>query len=284
MLGAICGDVLGSTKENNENKYDNVVLIPLFEKSDHITDDSVLTCAVADWLLHDINKDFYCDDYLRLSLAKRFVQWTRWSADIEMSYGNSYVDWFFRAERENNYDPVYSCGNGSAMRVSPVGWYFDTLEETLRFAKLSADVTHNHPEGEKGAMAIAASVFLARKGYKKTYIKDFILRAFGYEKIVKSAKELRDDSRWVCTCQETVPLAIVAFLESTDYESAIRLAISFGCDADTVACMAGAIAEAYYKHIPKTIEDFCQKQIPQEVVDIVAAFNDAVDVRGWSNW
>ena len=279
MWGAIFGDVLGSTEEFGETKYDDLYSISIFEKDAHITDDSVLTCAVADWLLHDIDKNFYCDDYLRLSLAKRFVHWTRWSADIEMAYGNSYIDWFLRAEKEGKYDPINSYGNGSAMRVSPVGWYFDTLEETLRFAKLSADVTHNHPEGEKGAMAIAASVFLARNGYQKTDMKDFALRSFGYEKILKSAKQLRDDSRWVCTCQETVPLAIVAFLESTDYESAIRLAFSFGCDVDTVACMAGAIAEAYYKHIPKAIEDFCQKQIPQEVVDIVAAFNDVAGVR-----
>lgn len=276
MLGAIYGDVLGSMMEFSEKKHQDLSKIQLFQTDSHITDDSVLTCAVADWLLHDIKHYYYDDEKLRLLLAKKFVYWTRWSADIEIAYGISYIDWFFKAEQEEVYDPINSYGNGSAMRVSPIGWFFDTIEETMRFAKISADVTHNHPEGEKGAMAIAASVFLARKGYDKAYIKDFIVRAFGYEKINKSIKDLRDSCTRNCTCQETVPLAIAAFSESTDYEHAIRLAISFGCDADTVACMAGAVAEAYYKHIPQKINDFCQKQIPEEIEKLEKQFRKSL--------
>ena len=158
------------------------------------------------------------------------------------------------------------------MRVSPVGWYFDTLEETMRFAKISSDVTHNHPDGEKGAMCIAAAVFLARTGKTKSEIKDFLLRAFGYTLLNKTVKELREGCSWSERCQDTVPMAIVAFLESEDYESTIKNAISYGSDADTIADMAGAVAEAYYGEIPKHISDFCMSKIPQKQRDLISAF------------
>lgn len=274
MLGAICGDTLGSTVEFEETKYDDLSKVILFRETDHFTDDTVLTCAVADWLLHDIHKDYYNDEKLRKSLAKRFVFWTRWSDIPKMAYGFNYLQWCYKAELIQEYDPINSYGNGAGMRVSPVGWYFETLEETLRFAKISADVTHNHPEGEKGAMCIAAAVFLARNGFDKEYIKDYLVRAFGYEKITQSAAELRDAGKWDSTCQETVPMAVVAFLESDDYESAVRLAISYGSDADTVACMAGAIAEAYYGGVPETIAGFCKSKMPDEILTLISNFCD----------
>ena len=253
-------------------KFDDILNVPLFQETDHITDDSVLTCAVADWLLNDINKSYFDDEYLRKSLAEKFVYWTRWSNPATRGYGFNYIQWFYKAELIQEYKPINSYGNGSGMRVSPVSYCFETMEETMRFAKISADVTHNHPEGEKGAMCIAAAIFLARKGFDKKYIREYLIRAFGYEKINRSIVELRNSCEWDCTCQETVPLAIVAFLESYDYESAIRLAISYGCYSDTVACMAGAIAEAYYGGVPQKILAFCKPKMPDEIVTLLDKF------------
>ena len=279
MLGAICGDILGSTIEFEENKYEDISKIKLFQETDHITDDTVLTCAVADWLLNDLEKDYFNDEYLKKALAEKFVKWTRWSTIREMAFGTGYIGWFFKAELIQEYDPINSYGNGSGMRVSPVGWFFDTLEETLRFAKLSADVTHNHPEGEKGAMAIAACVFLARTGKSKEEIKEFVLHAFGYDLVCKSLAEHRRDCVWSSICQDTVPMAIVAFLESTDYESAIRNAISYGSDSDTIACMAGAIAEAYYGDVPEHIKKFCLAKIPEAPRVLIDKFYEKIFAR-----
>ena len=162
MLGAIAGDILGSRFEFTNKKYPDLSKIKLCHKDDKFTDDTVLTLAVADWLLHDIDENYYNDNALKEALAKRFVYWTHRYGQCEIAYGSNYMQWYFKAEIMNDYTPCGSFGNGSAMRVSPVGWYFDTLEETLRFAKISADVTHNHPDGEKGDLAIAAAILLAR--------------------------------------------------------------------------------------------------------------------------
>lgn len=275
MIGAIFGDILGSTIEFEGTKYDDMSKIKLCNVSDHITDDTILTCAVADWLINDITHGYYDDNYLRRTLAERFVHWTRWSGIRGMSFGENFIQWFYKAELIKEYDPINSYGNGSAMRVSPIGWYFDTLEETLRFAKISADVTHNHPEGEKGAMCIAAAIFLARKGYDKEYIRKYLTRAFGYEDLAKSVTELRNTCKWSCTCQDTVPLAVLAFIESNNYKSAIKLAISYGSDSDTIACMTGAIAEAYYKQIfSEELRDFCESKIPEKITALYNEFKE----------
>ena len=187
------------------------------------------------------------------------------------------MQWFFKAELIQEYEPINSYGNGSGMRVSPVGWFFDTMEETIRFAKLSADVTHNHPEGQKGAMCIAAAIFLARKGKTKEEIKDYLLRAFGYELLNKTVSELRQNCSWSSICQDTVPMAVVAFLESEDYESAVKNAISYGSDSDTIACMTGAIAEAYYGKTPKNISDFCLSKIPLKQQMLIKEFYNKVN-------
>jgi ADP-ribosylglycohydrolase len=283
MYGAIIGDILGSSYEFEEIKFDNVSPhtkslydIPLCIDSDHFTDDTVLTLAVMDWLLHDIKKDYYDDEALKTSLAKRFVQWTGFYRDREIAYGLSYLDFFYRAELIQEYIPQNSCGNGSAMRVSPVGWFFDTMEETLRFAKLSADVTHNHPEGQKGAMCIAAAVFLARHGKSKYEIRDYLTRAFGYSKLNKSVLDLRKYYERVCTCQDTVPESVVCFLESDDYESAIRLAISFGGDTDTMAAMSGSIAEAFYNRVPDELISYSKMKLTKEAVFLVEKFYKTV--------
>ena len=287
MYGAIIGDILGSSYEFEEIKFDNVSPhtkslydIPLCIDSDHFTDDTVLTLAVMDWLLHDIKKDYYDDEALKTSLAKRFVQWTGFYRDREIAYGLSYLDFFYRAELIQEYIPQSSCGNGSAMRVSPVGWFFDTMEETMRFAKISADVTHNHSEGQKGAMCIAAAKYLARKGRRKDEIRDYLIRAFGYAKLNESVLDLRKTYERVCTCQDTVPESVVCFLESDDYESAVRLAISFGGDTDTMAAMAGSIAEAYYGQIPHDLLSYAKGKLTAEALELCEEFYKGIKIRG----
>lgn len=276
MLGAIVGDVLGSALEFEERKYENIDDINLYDEENHFTDDTVLTLAVADWLLHDIDNYYYDDEKLKEALGKRFVKWTQQYRLKEIAYGNSYIQWFFRAELIGEYNPYQSFGNGSAMRVSPVGWYFDTLEEKLRFAKISADVTHNHPEGQKGAMCIAAAIFLARKKNSKTQIKEYLLRAFGYKELMIPFKKLRDAHKRECTCPNTVPHSVVCFLESNDFESAVRRAISFGGDTDTMAAMAGSIAEAYYGGIPKHLASYTQERLDEASLKICASFYDKI--------
>lgn len=275
MLGAICGDILGSGYEDEEKKYDDPESIKLCTERDNFTDDTAMTLAVADWLLHDINKYYYDDDSLKEALGKQFLKYAKHtfkSDEGNLGFGSSFWRWCAKADLIQDYSPYESYGNGSGMRVSPVGWYFNTMEETMRFAKISADVTHNHPEGEKGAMCIAAAIFLARNGSSKLEIKEYLLRAFGYELLNKSLSQLRHDCTWSEICQDTVPMAVVAFLESFDYESAIKNAISYGSDSDTIADMAGAIAEAFYHHIPTKITDFCLSKIPKKQVLLIDDF------------
>ncbi len=275
MLGAICGDILGSTYEFEGKKYSDPDGIKLCLDTDDFTDDTALTLAVADWLLNDINNCFYDDDTLKLMLANKLLKYslhTFKANEGNLGFGGSYRSWCAKAELIKDFSPYNSYGNGSGMRVSPVGWFFETMEETMRFAKLSADVTHNHPEGEKGAMCIAAAVFMARNGRSKTEIKDFLIRAFGYELLNKSVKELRDTCRWSEICQDTVPMAIVAFLESTDYKSAIRNSLSYGSDSDTIGAMAGAVAEAYYGGVPEDIAEFCLSRIPCKQKELIREF------------
>lgn len=276
MLGAICGDVLGSSYEFKKVKYNDPLNINLCLETDTFTDDTALTLAVADWLLNDVNdKNYYNDDALKLALGKQFVKYsfhTFQKNEGSLSFGTSYYQWCAKADLIQEFTPYNSFGNGSAMRVSPIGWFFDTMEEVLRFAKLSADVTHNHSEGQKGAMCIAGAVFLARKGKTKEKIKNYLLRKFGYGLLNKTINELREECLWSDICQDTVPMAIVAFLESEDYESAIKNAISYGSDSDTIAAMAGSIAEAYYGGVPEYIKSFCLSKIPKKQKDIINEF------------
>ena len=277
MFGAICGDILGSTVEFDEIKYHDIEKIRLCLDTDHITDDSALTFAVADWLLHDIKSCCDNDEELKKRLAKRFVQYSFYTFDnIQLGFGSSFRQWCCKADLLQEYAPYNSYGNGSGMRVSPVGWFFDTLEETLHFAKLSADVTHNHPEGEKGAMCIAAAVYLARTGQSKEDIRSALYQAFGYEQLRKSVAEIRENCSWSEICQDTVPMAVVAFLESDDFETAVKLAISYGSDSDTIAAMAGSIAGAYYGGIPQKIADFCRMKIPDSQLVMLNEFYDTV--------
>ena len=277
MFGAICGDILGSTFEFDTVKYDDISQIKLFCDTDTFTDDTALTVAVAEWLVFDIEKNFADDAALKRSLAERFVECSldRFCG-ASLGFGGRYWEWVNKAKLTGEYAPYHSFGNGSAMRVSPVGFAFDTMEETLRFAKLSADVTHDHPEGQKGAMCIAAAVFLARNGKTKEEIRDWLYRAFGYSDLLLSVSQLRYKYDWSEICQDTVPQAVVAFLESTDFESAIRLALSYGSDSDTIGAMTGAIAEAFYGGVPQYIADFCNGKLPDDIRDSVKYFYSEV--------
>lgn len=262
MFGAICGDILGSGYEFEEIKYEDLSEIELMRETDKLTDDTAMTLAVADWLLNDI-EGVNDEKELKTLLAKKFVSYALDKFDgRKLGFGHRFWQWLAKGKLIKEYSPYNSFGNGSGMRVSPIGWHFDSLEETLKFAKISADVTHNHPEGEKGAMCIAAAVYLARTGKTKKEIQEFLYSEFKYEQLKQSVSSLRRDCEWSEICQDTVPMAVVAFLESEDYVHAIKLAISYGSDSDTIGAMTGAIAEAYYKHIPEEILEHCKKRLP----------------------
>ena len=232
MFGAIAGDVIGSVYEWNNVKTADFE--PLFQRLSHPTDDTVLTCAVAEWLLRGAGDD----------LPDRLKLWFRQFPQV--GYGPRFAKWAMASTRS----PYDSWGNGSAMRVSPVGFAFSTLDETLRHASRSAEVTHNHPEGIKGAEATAASIFLARTGNSKDAIRKYVGERFGYN-LSRTLDEIRPTYYFDVSCQGSVPEAIIAFLESNDWEDAVRKAVSLGGDSDTIACVTGGIAAAFYGGVPK---------------------------------
>ena len=249
LCGAIAGDIIGSVYEFRSFKE---TTFPLFSDSSGYTDDTVMTVANAEWLLSG--------DSL-LGIMQDFGN--RYPA----GYGGMFWEWL------HVYDPqpYNSWGNGSAMRVSPVGWAFDTLEETLEAARQSAEITHNHPEGIKGAQATAACIFLARTGKSKQEIKEYIEDYFGYD-LSRTCDEIRPTYQFNESCQGTVPESIIAFLESTDYESAIRLAVSLGGDADTMGAITGCIAEAFYGGVPDHIRKEVLKILPNEFIEVMRKF------------
>jgi len=251
ILGAITGDIIGSVYEFHNVKSTD---FDLFRERTTFTDDSVLTFATMDALLRQKS---YVQTYQ--SFGRKYPN---------RGYGGNFHYWIHASEPK----PYNSWGNGSAMRVSPVGWYAQSIEEAMEEAKKSAEVTHDHPEGIKGAQATAAAVFLARTGKSKDEIKSFIAQTFHYN-LDRTVDEIRPDYEFDESCQGTVPEAIIAFLESADYENAIRLAISIGGDSDTVACITGGIAEAFYKTIPEYIVDNVLKILPEELIGIVEEFS-----------
>lgn len=237
MLGAIVGDIAGSVYEGRSwqgGSYD----FPLFTKRSHCTDDTAMTAAVAEALM-DAADD---DERFREKLIDRMHEY---GERYPHGYGKQFKQWLLSGDRK----PYNSWGNGSAMRVSPVGWAFNTLEDVERKAAISAAVTHNHPEGVKGAQAVAGAIFLARKGHGKDEIKKYITEKYGYN-LDRSLEEVGKTCQFSTACQTSVPEAIIAFLESRDYLGAIKNAIWLGCDADTQAAIAGSIAEAFYGCVP----------------------------------
>ena len=273
MLGAIIGDIVGSIYEfDNTNRMD----FPFFSERSTYTDDSIMTMAVAEWLLTD-------NEHTHEALEKIMV---KYAADYPFpmgGYGGGFAQWLFRPERLVDYNtgeiagkrvPYNSWGNGSAMRVAAVGWKYDTLEETERVAAISAAITHDHPEGVKGAQATAAAIFLARTGSTKGQIKEYIENRFGYDLSVHT-DEIRKVYDWESSCQGTVPPAIRAFLDSDDYESAVRIAVSLGGDSDTLACITGGIAEAFYKEIPQEIIRKALTHLSEPLLQILEKFADS---------
>ena len=252
IIGAVIGDVIGSVYERNNIK---TTKFNLFNPRCKFTDDTVLTIAVADCILND--KDF----------GKTIWEYGRKYRG--RGYGGRFKHWLSSADRR----PYGSYGNGSAMRASAVGFAFDDIETVMKVAKQTAEVTHNHPEGIKGAQAVAIAVFLARQGKSKEQIRDSISSAFDYD-LSFTLDEIRPIYKFDVTCQGSVPQAIVAFLESHDFESAIRLAISIGGDSDTIASITGGIASAYYQEIPKEIIDFVVAELPNEYIEIMNQFDE----------
>lgn len=250
MLGAIIGDVVGSRFE-----FDNYLGtdFELFTSECSFTDDTVCTIAVADAIL--------TGDSFKQSLLK----WGKKYPNPKGCYGGSFAVWLWSSDPQ----PYNSFGNGSAMRVSPCGW-LPIREEVLRYARLSAECTHNHPEGIKGAMCIADSIFQVRNGASKSEIKQLVTDEYGYD-ITRTCNEIRRTNTFNETCQVTVPQAIVCFLESIDFENAIRLAVSIGGDSDTITAITGSIAEAFYG-IPQHIKSETWSYLLPEIKSVIANF------------
>jgi ADP-ribosylglycohydrolase len=233
MIGAIAGDIIGSVYERHRIKSKD---FPLFSQGCRFTDDSVLTIALADAIITGTRYEKLMKEYYHLY--------------PHAGYGGMFRQW----AQNHDSKPYNSFGNGSAMRISAVGFAFDTLEAVLEKARLYAEITHNHPEGIKGAQATAAAIFMARTGGSKDDIRRFIEDTYHYD-LSRTLDEIRPGYGFDVTCQGSVPEAIIAFLESTSYEDAIRGAISLGGDSDTQACITGGIAQAFYGGVPKHIED-----------------------------
>jgi ADP-ribosylglycohydrolase len=250
VLGAIVGDIVGSVHEGTGIKTKD---FPLWVPRSTFTDDTVLTVAVAEWTLSGQNLVDLLHAYTHNFPGR--------------GYGGMFFNWVQRGQRH----PYNSYGNGSAMRVSPVGFAFETMEEVLSWAERSAAVTHNHPEGIRGAQATAAAIFLARRVKDKKQIRNMLQSQFGYD-LSARLDEIRPTYEFHESCQRTVPQALAAFFESTSYEDAIRNAISLGGDADTLACITGGIAEAYYGGVPQEIADQAMARLDKRLIEVVDQF------------
>lgn len=270
MIGAIAGDIIGAPYEFQNIKTTE---FDIFDKRTNFTDDTVMLLANAKWLLDGLKKN---NQYLPNELEKVMVEFGE--KHPHAGYGGMFYRWLFQyssfvtadGKRATQRMPYNSYGNGSAMRVIPVGWVCETIEETLQVAKISAEITHNHIEGIKGAQATAAAIFMARKGKSKKEIKTYIEQKFGYD-LERTCDEIRPFYKFNATCQGTVPEAITAFLDSSDFENAIRLAVSLGGDSDTLACITGGIAEAFYG-IPDVFKTFVDNFLTDDLRTVLDDF------------
>ena len=263
MFGAILGDIIGSPYEfdrGNKSKE-----FPLFSSESHFTDDTVMTVAVAEALM-DCASDS-TDDEIRQKLVDSMRKYGKLYPNA--GYGNRFMVWLL-----SNPKPYNSYGNGSAMRVSPAAWLYNDMETVRRMARLSADVTHNHPEGIKGAEATASAIFLARTGHSKADIKAYIEQEFGYS-LNRTCDEIRPAYFHVESCQETVPEAITAFLEGNDFEDVMRTAVSLGGDCDTLTAIAGSIAEGFYG-VSNELKAECKKRLDSRLLSVVERFQNRI--------
>lgn len=268
FIGGIAGDIIGSVYEwHNIADTDDIVF---FKNGCRFTDDTVLTCAVAEWLLKSEGTSKEESFDILVSLLKKYGK-----AHPYAGYGHMFRDWLNAKEPK----PIGSFGNGSGMRVSPVGFYAESEDECLELAKRSAEVTHDHPEGIKGAQAIALAIYMARRGDSKEYIKKTIEDKFEYNlnhdiedyATLDGTKVVKRAHKFDATCQTTVPEAIVAFLKGESYEDCIRKAIIIGGDTDTIADMTGAIAGAYYG-VPNWVSEKAMSNLTQDLYDAVKKF------------
>lgn len=252
ILGAIAGDIIGSVYEFNNLRSKD---FPLFNERAEFTDDTVMTIAVADALMNDKDMAATLKEYGRKYPNR--------------GYGGMFYRWL--ASAHNN--PYYSFGNGSAMRASAAGFMAGSITQASQLARISAEVTHNHPEGIKGAEATAVAVYMAKEGKSKQAIRRTVTELYGYN-LNFTCDQIRDTYIFNETCQETVPQALVAFLDALDYEDTIRTAISIGGDSDTIACIAGGIASAFYGGVPSEIREFALSKLPHELQQKVFEFEN----------
>lgn len=265
MYGAILGDIIGSPYEFNAYNY-KAKDFPLFSEESCFTDDSVMTLAVAKAFM-DTGLDA-SEEELTAALFRVMPEVGRRYPNC--GYGGRFSMWIMLDDPA----PYNSYGNGSAMRVSSVAWLYNELDAVRRAARISACVSHNHPEGIKGAESVASAIYLARTGHSKDEIKAYIEREFGYD-LNRTCDEIRPTYRMNETCQSSVPEAIIAFLEGTDFEDVIRTAVSLGGDSDTIACMAGAIAEGFYG-IPEELKQECRRRLTPDLLAILEEFESFV--------
>lgn len=261
LLGGIVGDIVGSRYEFRPIKSTNFDLIT---PGSDFTDDTVMTLAVAKWLLED---NAHTIDYLINCMRELGARYP------DAGYGARFEGWLF----DDDPRPYNSWGNGSGMRVSPVGLYAKTLDEALALAALTASVSHNHLEGVKGAQAIASSIFLCWQGKTKLEIKEYVEKTFNYD-LNRTIDEIRPRYGFDVSCQGSVPESIIAFLEGNTFEDVIRLAISLGGDSDTMACMAGAIAACLYS-IPEDLAKMCHERLPEDLKEINDRFIEFIEER-----
>lgn len=252
MYGAILGDIIGSAYEWNRIKKED---FELFVKKSKYTDDTAMTIATADAILND------------KSFKECYLKWGQ--AYPNAGYGGKFRKWLV----DKDPQPYNSFGNGSAMRVSPCAWKAKDLEEALKLAEESAMCTHDHEEGIKGAKATAAAIFMAREKKSKEEIKTYIEENFKYN-LSRTVAEIRPNYKFDSSCQGSVPESIICFLEATSYEDTIRKAVSLGGDADTQACIAGSIAEAFYGGVPASLKHRVQFYLPKDMMSILTKFSE----------
>lgn len=263
MYGAILGDIIGSPYEfDRGNKTKD---FPLFSAESEFTDDTVMTIAVADAFMEAISCGAAEPEIREMLIEKMQEYGKRYP---HAGYGIRFSWWL----SDNNPAPYNSYGNGSAMRVSSVAWLYNDITSVVNAARISAEVTHNHPEGIKGAQATAAAIFLARTGASKEKIKSFIQHEYGYD-LRRTCDQIRPAYRHVESCQETVPEAITAFLEGENFEDVIRTAVSLGGDCDTLTAIAGSIAEAFYG-VPVHLKEECRDRLTSDLSAVLLRFDN----------
>ncbi|MBP3804014.1 MAG: ADP-ribosylglycohydrolase family protein [Oribacterium sp.] len=266
MYGAIIGDMVGAPYE-----FDRSPKIkdfgPLFIQESCYTDDSMMTIAIADAIM-TVGSDAD-EQTVKSQFVTSMQKWGRKYPDA--GYGGMFYNWLY----ESNPQPYGSYGNGSAMRVSSVGWLFDSLEKTREVARWSAEVTHNDPEGIKGAEATATAIYMARTGKSKDEIRDYIISEFGYD-LSQTCGDIRPWYKFDVTCQGTIPVATIAFYEGKDFEDVIRTAVSLGGDCDTLTCIAGGMAEAFYG-VPDELQRMCDERLPDDALNVVHSFRATVN-------